>query len=71
MAGMSFVSMALRRDRADVLVDDLALAVDDERLGHAVDAPLDGAAAVRVGADGRERIAVAAEEAARRAGLSL
>ena len=62
---------ALGGDRPDVLVDDLALAIDDERLGHAVDAPLDRRAAGAVGADGRERIAVAAEEAARRRRMVL
>ena len=61
----------LRRDRADVLVDDLALAVDDEGLGHAGDAPLDRRAPVGVDAHRSERIAVAAEEAACRRRLVL
>ena len=65
IAGMILVSSVSRRDRADVLVGDAALAVDDERLGHAVDAPLDGRAAVAIDADRGEGIAVAAEEAAR------
>ena len=65
IAGMILVSSVSARDRADVLVDDLALAVDDERLGHAVDAPFDGRAAVAIDADRGEGIAVAAEEAAR------
>jgi len=53
-----------RRHRPDHLVEDGAFATDHERLGHAVDTPLDRAAAVGVDADDAERIAVAAEEAA-------
>ena len=71
IAGMIFVSRLCARDRADVLVDDLTPAVDDKRLGHAVDAPFDGGAAVGIDADRGERIAVAAEEAARVGGLIL
>src|SRR5205085_557908 len=52
-------------DRADQLVDDAAVPPHDERLRHAVDAPFDGGAAALVGTGGRERIAVAVEEAAR------
>ncbi len=61
----------LRRDRADQLVDDGAFRADDERLGHAIDAPLDRGAAVGVGADAAERVAVAAEEAPRVVGRIL
>src|SRR3546814_8946729 len=42
-------------------VADDAGAVDDERLGHAVDPPFDADAAVAVGADGGEGIAQLAE----------
>ena len=71
MAGRSFVSTLSAEIGADVLEGDLARAVDDERLGHAVDAPLDGAAAGGVDADGGVRIAVAAEIAARGGRLVL
>src|SRR6185369_179659 len=40
-------------------------AIDHERLGYAVHTPVDRGAAVGVGADRRERIAVAADEAPR------
>ena len=53
----------VRRDRADQLVDDGAVAPDDEGFRHAIDAPFDRGAAVAVDADNAERIAVAAEEA--------
>src|SRR4051812_21061149 len=52
------------RHRPDHLVDDGALAPDDERFRHAVDAPFDRGAAVAVDADHAERISVAAEKAA-------
>src|SRR5262249_58454596 len=55
----------LLRDRADQLVDDARIAIDEKILRHPVHAPLDGSAAVEVGAGGRKRIAVAAEETAR------
>src|SRR5262249_47683757 len=55
----------VRRDRADQLVEDLAVAADDEGFGHAIDAPFDRGAAVAVDADDGERIAVTAEEAPR------
>src|SRR4051794_33400337 len=61
----------LRRDRADELERDAPVAPDQEGLGDAVDAPVDGGTAVLVGADERERIAVAAEEPARILGLVL
>src|SRR5262249_25940270 len=61
----------LRRDRADQLERDAAVAADQEGLRHAVDAPLDRGAAVLVGAVARERIAVAAEESAGVLGLVL
>ena len=61
----------VRRDRADQLVDDRAVAADDECFRHAVDAPFDRGAAVAVDADGAERIAVAAEEAPRVVGRVL
>ena len=52
-------SAGLRRDRADLLVADHAVLVDDEGLGHAVDAPVDADAAVGVddrhGRDRRSR----------------
>ena len=47
---------------ADQLVGDAAVAADDERLRHAVDAPLDRGAAALVRARSDERIAVAAEK---------
>src|SRR6185295_19422948 len=59
------------RHRADQLVDDGAVASDDERLRHAIDAPLDRGAAIAVNADDAERIAVAAEEAPRIVGRVL
>src|SRR5258705_13344450 len=59
------------RDRADVLVGDAALAIDDEGLRHAVDAPFDRGASVAVDADGGEGIAVKAKEAPRRSRLVL
>src|SRR3954471_19747622 len=61
----------LRRHRADQLVDDGAIASDDERLRHAVNAPLDRGAAVAVDADDAEGIAVAAEETPRIIGRIL
>ena len=61
----------LRRDRADQLVGDAPVAADDEGLRHAIDAPVDRGAAVRIGADRVERIAVAADEAARVVGPVL
>src|SRR5687767_10434209 len=54
----------LRRDRPDQFERDAAVASDHERLRHPIAAPLDGGAAIGVGADRAERIAVAAEEAA-------
>src|SRR5438270_13686125 len=54
----------LRRHRADQLERDSAVAADHERLGYAIDAPFDRAAAVAVDADDFEWIAIAAEEAA-------
>src|SRR6187551_3063791 len=69
--GNDLVLERARRDRADVLVDDLPLAVDDEGLRHAVDTPFDGGAPVAVCADGGERIAVAAQEATRSGRLVL
>ena len=53
----------LRRDRSHELVGDAAVAADDESFRHAIDAPFDRGAAVLVGADGGERIAIAAEKA--------
>ena len=44
-----------------MLEADHAFGIDDEGLGHAVDAPLDGGAAVAVSADGRVRVAVLRE----------
>src|SRR5678815_1880375 len=55
----------LRRHRSDQLVDDGALAPDQEGFGYAVDTPFDRGAAVAVDADDAERVAVAAEEAPR------
>ena len=49
----------------------LAVAADDERLRHAVDAPIDRGAAVRIDADRGERIAVAVEKTPRVLGLVL
>jgi hypothetical protein len=49
----------------------VAVAADHESFRHAIDAPVDRGAAVAVGADGGERIAVAADEAARVVGLVL
>ena len=53
----------LRRDRSHELVGDAAVAADDESFRHAINAPFDRGAAVLVGADGGERIAIAAEKA--------
>src|SRR5713226_2145667 len=50
------------RDRADHLVDNGAFAPDHKGFRYAIDAPFDGGAAVAVGADDAERIAVAAEK---------
>ena len=61
----------LRGDRPDQLVGDAAVASDHECFRHAVNAPFDGGAAVRVGADRHERIAVLADEAPRIVGLVL
>ena len=69
--GLERAFQIIRRDRSDQLVGDLAVAADHERLGHAVDAPLDRSTAVGVGAVRHERIAVAAEEAPRIVGLVL
>src|SRR5690606_3781154 len=52
-------------DRTDELVGDASVAADDEGFRHAIDAPFDRAAAVRIGAGGYKRIAVAIEETAR------
>ncbi len=46
-----------------MLVDDHAAGIDDERLRHSIDAPLDGCAAIAVRADHRKGIAVAPQEA--------
>src|SRR5436309_1839080 len=45
----------LGRDGADELERDAAIAADQERLRNAIDAPLDGSAAVLVGAHQRRR----------------
>ena len=55
----------LRRDRADLLVDDGAVALDDESLRRAIEAPIDGRSARSIGTDGGERIAEAGEKTAR------
>ena len=47
-SGRIFCCSASGRDRTDLLVADHAVLVDDERLGHAVHAPVDADAAVRV-----------------------
>ena len=47
-----------------MLVADGAVRADDEGFGHAVDAPIDGGAALRVDAYGRVGVAERAEEAA-------
>src|SRR3984885_11312215 len=57
--GLQHAVDIVRRHRADQLEDDSALAADDERLRHAVDAPFDRGAAVAVDADEAERVAVA------------
>src|SRR5581483_3047181 len=54
-----------------VLVEDAAVAADDERLRHAVHTPLDGGPPVAVHAHGNIGVAVAAEETARRRRLVL
>src|ERR1700733_10012990 len=61
--GAQFGVDVIRGNRADHLVDDGALASDDEGLGHAIDPPFDRSAAVAIDADNAERVAVAAEEA--------
>src|ERR1700704_1280278 len=53
------------RHRADHLVDNGALAADDEGLRHAVNPPFDPGAAVAVDTDNSVRVAVTAEKAAR------
>src|SRR6185437_2082657 len=52
-----------RRHRTDQLVDNRAVAADDKRFGHAIDAPFDRGAAIAIDADNAERVAVTAEEA--------
>src|SRR5688500_15968578 len=59
----------LRRDLADQLEGDAAVAADDEGLRYAVDAPFDRRAPVGIDADRGERIAMPAEEAAGVVGL--
>src|SRR5262249_9369169 len=54
----------LGRDRAGVLVDHHAAAIDHEGLGPRDHAPLDAGPAVAIHANRGERVAVAAEEAA-------
>src|SRR5215217_5831186 len=61
----------LRRDRADQLERDAAVAADEKCLRHAVDAPFDRGAAVLVGPIARVWVAVATEEPARVLGLVL
>src|SRR6185503_11283281 len=61
--GLEHRAEIARGDRADELVGDAAVTVDDEGLRYAVDAPLDRGAAAHVEACRGERIAVAAEEA--------
>ena len=63
--GLQHGADILRGHGPDQLVGDLAVTPDDEGLGHAVDAPFDRGAAVAVGADDAERVAVATEETAR------
>src|SRR5690625_2949577 len=53
------------RDRADMFVDDHAIAVDDKGLGHAIDAEIDAGAPARIRADQRVGIAELAQEAER------
>src|ERR1700741_4027484 len=55
----------VRRDRADQLEGDGAIAPDNESFGHAIDAPFDRGAAIAVDPDNAEWIAIAAEEAPR------
>src|SRR5579871_1244959 len=55
----------LRRDRPDQLERDSAIAADDKSFRHAVDAPLDRRASIRVDTDRIEWIAIAAEKASR------
>src|SRR6266540_6839815 len=53
----------LRRDRSDLLVANHALLVDDERLGHTVDAPVDPDTAIAIDDRRRVRVAVLREPA--------
>src|SRR5262245_58168498 len=69
--GLHHVLEVFRRERADQLVGDPAVAPDDEGLGYTVDAPFDRRAAAHVGAGGGEGVAEAAEETAGIVGLIL
>src|ERR1700730_8527917 len=62
-----WLDLALKRrrgDRPDELEDQLAVALDDERLGHAIDAPVDAGAVILVETHPGVRVAFDAEEAA-------
>ena len=71
MRGLDLRGDILRRDRTHELEGDAAVAADHEGLRHPIDPPIDRGAAVAVGAGGDERVAVAADEAARVVGLVL
>ena len=58
IAGRSRSRTAAAGQRAGVAQQDRAVAVDDEGLGHAVDAPVEAGAAAVVGADAGEGVAV-------------
>src|SRR5579863_3852501 len=60
-----------RRERADLLEGDATLAIDDVRLGNAVDAPIDRHASVTIGAGARVGIAHRVEPARGVVGLVL
>src|SRR6202790_5094449 len=61
--GLEHIVEILRRQRADHLVENGAVAPDNEGFGHPIDAPFDRGAAVAVDADYAERVAVTAEKA--------
>jgi hypothetical protein len=58
-------------ERPDEAIGDLAVAVDDEGFGHAIDAEVDRGPAVGVGADCRIRIALLAQKLAHVGGAVL
>src|SRR5579872_5408144 len=62
--GLELAFQRLGGDRSHQLEGELAVAPDDERLGHAIDAPVDAGAIVRIETHLGVRVAVRAEETA-------